>query len=105
MSAAVHILPGADGPGIVYQAALPMRVYMKDLPAFRSYMDRTECGRMMWLTELDTLVGDLSAVLHGYEVAMEQPWANVPREERTLVRQLCNAIANYMQSRANEVSQ
>lgn len=100
MSAAVLFHPMADGPAVAEHMGRPLRMgaHKLGLHGIAAAMDIDACTT---LERLDALVSELSAMTHGYAIALEQPWAKADRDTRLAVRDLQNDIANYQQWRCD----
>ena len=102
MNATVSVLPFVDGQTAVQLRAGTMPNAARDL-GFIGHADKMHYSRCESLKRLDKLVGELSMMLHGYEIALERHDNFETRCDRALAANLRNDIANYMQSRANEL--
>lgn len=102
MNATVRVLPFVDGQTAVQLRAGTMPHAARELGfvGIANAMHYSQCEN---LKRLDKLVGELSAMLHGYEIALERHATFDSRCDRALAENLRNDIANYMQSRANEL--
>lgn len=104
MSATVRVLPFVDGQTAVQIRAGTMPHAARELGgAFARLADEMHYSRCKNLVKLDELVGHLSALLHGYEIALERYATFEARCDRALAANLRNDITNYVQSRANEL--
>lgn len=104
MNATVSVLPFVDGQTAVQLRAGTMPNAARDL-GFIGHADKMHYSRCKTLAKLDGLVGELSVMLHGYEIALERHSSEsfAVRCDRSVVANLRNDIANYMQARANEL--
>lgn len=106
MNATVSVLPFVDGQTAVQLRAGTMPNAARDLGGpFARLADEMHYSRCGSLAKLDDLVGQLSTMLHGFEIALERHSSEsfAVRCDRAVVANLRNDIANYMQARANEL--
>lgn len=105
MSASVHMMPFVNNKTAVRVRALPVCRAAAALELGGIVTRMTD--RCVSLTELDSVMSDISFVVHGMELAAERfLHANHPSfEDKARVANLRTEITNYMQARANEVGE
>ena len=100
MSATVHRIH-PDGPAIAEMRGRPMRMLAEKL-GFVSIAKKMQLDASKDLQRLDVVVAALSAMVHGYAIAFERH-GHHSSPDRTCIEELRTEIANYMQSRVNEL--